>query len=117
MARQVMLSDDVIKQLLWLKETMGFDSYSQTVRFLLSKLNIGREEIISKAFEDLKVVLLKYTQELELVEILRIVYLSLTDERVDVYAEKVQKRLEEVKTALWRLHKELRAQISQTENY
>jgi predicted CopG family antitoxin len=102
-----MLSDEAVRRLTDIKTTLGFKSYSETILFLINRVANTREELINMAFEEVQSVLAKYTSELELVELLRVVYLHLTAPEVRIFEENVQEALKRTKSVLLRLVQEL----------
>jgi len=81
MARQVMLSEAALDALRKVRTLMGFKSNSEAILWLCHELGLDVDKVVNSAFRELEYRIGQYTREIELIEVLRIVYLQICKPR------------------------------------
>jgi len=111
MARQVMLSEAALDALRKVRTLMGFKSNSEAIMWLCHELGLDVDKVVNSAFRELEYRIGQYTRDIELIDVLRLVYLQICKPKTKALDKNALKAYEELKSeavrALLALHKYL----------
>jgi len=77
MAKQIMVRDSVIEKLNELRERLDLKSYSDVIDYLIQKAPVDIVSMVSDCFYELEEKMTRFVGDIELIEVLRVVYTRL----------------------------------------